>query len=438
MLKTINDGITKIFTEGNGHGPITKQDMNNDQYNLSIRTAITSLVLKTVGLSDNPLVGIMFIPRTVSENDCSYEIRLNFDKDKVTLSNEIAPEGCTIDVENCTITRTISIPQSLYIVDGTTLMGLTDAGKKVTNLQINLPFITNIDIFAFKNSTVQQLDLTNTSVSNLGMAVFKPVNATLNTLVLGPKLHTVDITALKDCSHLTTLDCGNATSLDKHNFCNLFVHNDARMSINNIVLPSNWNDIDVQYSKLQKALTEVLSTDNLHLTLPDTCEIPDGYFSNVQNISTITGKNITNIGENAFFRSSLVSFECNPSTSTATYICTGAFYDCSKLVHMSLLSEESNITTIWQNAFRNCPLLTDVLFPHNIQFINEGAFKDSTLKAPENKHFSINNGCVVYNYAFDYTKLENFDGSLIDYAVVKSGNNASVQGNDILFGPKPN
>ncbi len=444
MLKTINDGITKIFTEGNGHGPITKQDV--DENSFAITSAINSLVLKTVGLPKNPLVGVLLIPSNVTDGNCNCKIGLNFNKDKVTLSNENVPEGCTIDVENCSVTRTISIPESLYVVKDSVLIGLTDAGKKVTSLKINLPDVTGIDQNAFNGSAATEIDLSNMGVTNLAANSFSKCNG-LTGIKLGASVTTIDKEAFKDCNKLKTFDCSSATSLDQQNFLNAFdglnpSRGNIKRNVDDIKLPSNWDNIGNIYSELHSLLAgSHLTTTALKLTLPNDCEIPAYYFNECGIIFSVDAKNVKKIGDCAFLHSSINAFTCDCTTSTITEIGANAFDTCQYLTRVDLLTKESKVTNIGSSAFAHCENLKNVNFPSNISHIGTQAFMLSTLEAPKNERFSIPASCIIDADAFDQTILLDYDGHYINYPVVdltdKEGNSNIGIGNDPLFGPRP-
>jgi hypothetical protein len=86
--------------------------------------------------------------------------------------------------------------------------------------------------------------------------------------------------------------------------------------------------------------------------------------------SSINGKPVTTIGENAFYYSEIGSVTI---PSTVTSINAGAFYGCEFLNRISL---PPSITRIGDSAFSECESLTSLTIPSSVTDIGNGAFSN--------------------------------------------------------------
>ena len=96
-------------------------------------------------------------------------------------------------------------------------------------------------------------------------------------------------------------------------------------------------------------------------------------FTKVEIPPTVNGKDVTSIGDNAFYaRSSLTSVTI---PNSITRIGKDAFYRCRKL---SSITIPNSVTSIGDNSFENCTHLASVTIPNSVTSIGANAFSGCT------------------------------------------------------------
>ena len=85
--------------------------------------------------------------------------------------------------------------------------------------------------------------------------------------------------------------------------------------------------------------------------------------------SSINGRSVTSIGENAFLHcESLISVTM---PNTVTNISTWAFFSCDNLVSASI---PNSVTRIGESAFYGCESLSSIIIPNSVTWIGDSAF----------------------------------------------------------------
>ena len=187
------------------------------------------------------------------------------------------------------------------------------------------------------------------TVQSIGRNAFKDC-AALAQVELGGGITAIDENAFAGCANLTSLTVPDTVrSLGKNAFARCGFRDAA-----DIVLPSAVNTTDArQYAGLPVETFELAQIGENEWELvryngPDTAlVIPESY----------NGKQITRIGEKAFWVKSRLTSVTLPDTVTT--IAPSAFEDCDSL---STVVMGKNVRSIYYDAFRGCDNLTSVTF----------------------------------------------------------------------------
>lgn len=156
----------------------------------------------------------------------------------------------------------------------------------------------------------------------------------------------------------------------------------------NIVVPDKIDGLPVVviggFNKHERGYKDILKDDNTikSVTIPDTvCVISEDAFAETSVTSVIFGKNITEIGKNAFWNSQLSGNIQLPDTTL--YIRDGAF----KGTRISEIELGNNVVEIGSEAFNNCDNLIEITIPSSVSKIGKetftnasGAFKEITIQ----------------------------------------------------------
>lgn len=147
-----------------------------------------------------------------------------------------------------------------------------------------------------------------------------------------------------------------------------------------------------------------------------------GYNGSEENITipdSLEGKNVTQIGENAFFQS-MASEIIIPDT--VTMINEQAFYDCMYLEKLKL---GNHIETIGSMAFANCPSLKEIILGESITEIAEDAF--SYTEGIKIKGYA---GSYAENYAkaqrLDFEDITNYPDCKVSLKIANSNSMFTV------------
>lgn len=254
-----------------------------------------------------------------------------------------------------------------------------------------LPNVTTIGNGAFLRCNLTEVELP--SVQTIYDSAFSE-NALLSVVKLGKNALTIGAYAFKQCTLLSDIDLSNATSIGHDAF-----YKCESLKAVDIVKVEELGNSAFKWCKL-------LST----VKSPKLKSVGDGCFQNCFALETIDLSHVATIGEHAFdncqkldninldnvesigisgfsFCISLRSIILRKVTSIkedtfvgnnltevrlgkATNIENGAFALCNSLENIDL----SNIETIGDNAFNNCPNLTSVLLGKGLKSIGNSAF----------------------------------------------------------------
>ena len=168
----------------------------------------------------------------------------------------------------------------------------------------------------------------------------------------------------------------------------------------------------------------------------DNLEIPDGLFSNLDNIDKITfGNGIISVGENSFSSSDIKRIEFGSNLKT---IKNNAFEGNTLLTSICF---PKNIDTIGHNSFQNNSNLENLFFQEGVHTINSFAFSGNKISYLYLPNSLTNMGSYVFDenpldtiimgngiVDLDFATTHTFDSTTpIKYAYV-DGNNAYVYG----------
>ena len=124
--------------------------------------------------------------------------------------------------------------------------------------------------------------------------------------------------------------------------------------------------------------TEVVIPDTINVDGEEikVTTITDNSFSGNDTITSVTiGKNVTIIGESAFYWCSNLTTVTFGENSQLTSIGSSAFYWCSNLTTVTF-GENSQLTSIGYRAFEGCSSLTSIIIPDSVTTIGSYAFYD--------------------------------------------------------------
>ena len=248
----------------------------------------------------------------------------------------------------------------------------------ITNVTIG-DAVTFIYAQLFRETGITSIVIPN-QVTSLGKSAFYSCTA-LENITFPTSLQTIGIWTFGNCTSLTTLTLPNSvTSLDQCAFrgCSNLETITLSSSLTTI---GGWAFQDC--SKLET------------ITLPSTLTTI-GQYAFKNSLKTVTlPSTLTTIGQYAFSESNLTSIHFPDAVRV---ISDHAFYNCQSLTTVTV-SENSQLTTIGQQAFYDCTALTSIQIPDAVTEIGGSALSGcsslTTVTLTENSQLE-----TIGSYAF--------------------------------------
>ncbi len=312
---------------------------------------------------------------------------------------------------------------SAFIVEGSTIIGLTDYGKTLTEIvipkkidgvtitsigerafflclsleAIEIPnSVTSIDYFAFAGCySLEAIEIPN-SVTSIGDRVFAGCES-LKTIEMPNSLTSIGSDVFEDCDSLTSIIVDEDNSVYKSVDGNLY---------------SKDGTILIQYA---------VGKTQTFFTIPSSVtSIGEDAFNGYASLKSIVIPNsVTSIGNSAFVGCGSLQTVTFEENSQLTNIGEKAFYFCHSLTSIAI---PNSATSIGKQAFSDCSSLTNITISNNLTNIGSHVFNfcDSLIiycevtEAPSGWSSSWNSGRpIVWNCKNNEVAT---DGSI--YAVI--------------------
>ena len=225
---------------------------------------------------------------------------------------------------------------------------------------------TSIGSQAFQNcSKLTSIDIPS-SVTSIGDAAFQGCDS-LTSINIPSSVTSIGNNAFQGCSSLTSVTIPNSvTSIGNEAF-------DVCSGLTSINIPSSVTNIaDYAFSGCSGLISISVESGNTVYDSRGNCNAIIETATNTllcgcQN--TIIPSSVTSIGNNAFRNCTGLTNINIPSGVTGIGI--GTFFNCSGLTSINI---SSSVTSIGNNAFRNCTGLTNINIPSGVTSIGNNAF----------------------------------------------------------------
>lgn len=240
--------------------------------------------------------------------------------------------------------------------------------EKCSNLTtFNLPkSINSIESRAFYDCVkLEKINFDSSNLTSIGESAFYNC-LLLNNVILPNSLTSIGSYAFYKCSLLSNISLPSNNSFNiissyTFSFCS---------SLETITIPDSVTMISTSAFDNCTSLTNIIFSSSLSSIYPSA-------LSNCTSLVNVTlPSNITFVHRETFSNcSNLVSVDI-PNSVTA--IESKAFYNCEKLEEVSYSTSSNNIEKIDTEAFANCASLTSFNVPSKLQFFSEGIFRNCT------------------------------------------------------------
>lgn len=221
----------------------------------------------------------------------------------------------------------------------------------------------NADVHAtkYKNSTWLKGVTLESGVTSIGEQAFMGCTNLASVTIDGANLVSIGNQAFHSCTKLGNVSLPNTvTSIGEETFRNC-------QMITEMTIPENCTTLGDGIF--------VWCTQLKTVTINANIDIPKLTFQNCVNLQKVVTTTTKNIENYAFQGCS--NLELVPVTTYLTAIGDNAFQNCPKLTNL-MLSEKGALSTIGQNAFNGCSGVTMVSFPATLTEIKENAFAGCT------------------------------------------------------------
>ena len=338
-------------------------------------------------------------------------------------ANEIEP----LAFSGCSGLTSIDIPSGITTIgesaftDCWSLSSVTIPNNMTTinnSLFYNCSGLTSIDI--------------HSGVTSIDYNAFRNCSS-LSTLTIHSGLTSIDDRAFQDCSGLTSITVESATpptlgisAFTNTNDCPIYVPCESVMQYKSA---SGWNkytsritcENPLTYAKLYATYsggTSYSAECDSNTTLTSGNTRPSGYYLNSMT-SAVIGDCVTSIANNAFNNCYILSSITIPNTVTS--IGANAFGGCGSLSSVTI---PNSVTHVGSGAFSGCSSLSSVTIPDSVTDIGLGAFdgceslQSITVNAVtppilDGYVFNNTNDCPIYVPA---ESVENYKYEWSDYA----------------------
>ena len=259
----------------------------------------------------------------------------------------------------------------------------------------------------YDNDIITSVTIPN-SVTTIGNDAFRNCsNLTTVTISENSQLTTIGSSAFYNCFSLTSIYIPNSVITIRENaFSNcsnltIYCETSSKPSgwgslWNQNNRPVVWNCIDCGITAEGIHYGVLVDDDgNKYITIT-------GYSGSSTNVVipeyiNVNGEDIIvrEIKNNAFYSNDIITSVTIPNSVTT--IGNDAFRDCSNLTTVTI-SENSNLTTIGSSAFFNCSSLTSIYIPNSVTTIGSSAFSNCSSLTPI---FIPSSVTTIGDYAFD-------------------------------------
>ena len=288
------------------------------------------------------------------------------------LIDSITNEATVFSVSNCETTD-IVIPEMINDVKVTKIVKEAFYNNQtVTSVKIGNN-VTEIPDEAFRYCSKLRSVVIGDSVKSVGQYAFQRCNE-LRNLTIGSSVVTINDFAFEQCSELVMVaipdsaelignsafaSCSRITNLTLGNNVSVIGENafNGCSSISSLMLPESLTTIG---SSAFRYLERIIS-----VSIPNgVTEIGNYAFADCSRLANLTlSKNLSYIGKYAFFSTGIYNLMIPDSV---TIIDDAAFYSCQLLTSVEL---GKGIKEIGESAFRDCFLLTNLVFTHHEDMI---------------------------------------------------------------------
>ena len=289
--------------------------------------------------------------------------------------------------KDCTALKAVTIPTSVTNIDDSAFEGCST----LTGVS-DLSSVTNIGASAFEGCSALTGVSDLSSVTNIGASAFEGCSALTGVSNLS-SVTNIGASAFKDCSSLKVIDISSINSSEGLG-ASAF---EGCSSLTDINMPSAyWYDL---YARTFYGCTSLTAIDT-----KDAWRIYDEAFAGCSSLQSIDISRYTSIVSSAFngcnaieafnipsdnsyytsegsviFNKSKTELVCAVGKlgnyaipSTVTSIDNNAFKDC---IYLTGVSIPYGVTNIESNTFKNCTALTSVTIPSTVKTISSEAFK---------------------------------------------------------------
>ena len=266
-------------------------------------------------------------------------------------------------------------------------------GKEVTDLKIP-DTVTSIGNYSFYNFRGLTKVTIPASVTSIGDEAFLRCTG-LTEVIIGNSVTSIGKSAFRSCIALTSLNIPNSvTSIGENAFAGC-------SGVSEINIPTSVTEIKKKTFESCSGLTDINIPNSVtsigaqafygcigltKVTIPESVtSLDNNIFEKCSNLSEVSiGKSVTTIGENAFkgcenltkaeFASieSLCGIDFKDTYSNPLWFAEHLYIDGKEVTQVKI---PDTVSSIGNNAFRNCSSLTEVTIPKSVTSIGSYAFQ---------------------------------------------------------------